>query len=310
MWELLRTGAVRVFDLRTEGERSRYGWPPGAEPVFPPAHALFPDRDAVYLCQHAVRSKLPAARGAREVAGGFVAWRRAGLPVERRGDAPPPGRADPGWPVAAGRAHTAGSVPGAAAPGTGGLTPARMFDLGMALVDRLVAAPQRRWVAARVSGRLLEVGAGTGRNTGRRPAGDQAVGVDLNLGRLHYARARGAGFAPVVADMTRLPFADGCFDTLVSTFTFCEVADPAAALGEFRRVLRPGGRLLMLEHVAARSWPLRTVQVLLESATVPLLGEHLARSPLAALAGSGFTVGEHREWLGGVIQCLDARRRG
>jgi rhodanese-related sulfurtransferase len=83
VWELLQRGEVRVLDLRTRAERRRYGAPPGAIPASFMRHALHPAGEgAVYLCQHAVRSKATLRKGAAEVAGGFVAWRRAGLPVE------------------------------------------------------------------------------------------------------------------------------------------------------------------------------------------------------------------------------------
>jgi rhodanese-related sulfurtransferase len=72
-----------LFDLRTEVERRRYGAPPGAIPVSLARHLLKPEGErSIYLCQHAVRSKATLRNGAAEVAGGFVAWRRAGLPVE------------------------------------------------------------------------------------------------------------------------------------------------------------------------------------------------------------------------------------
>lgn len=196
----------------------------------------------------------------------------------------------------------------AAVPG-----PARRFDLAMALCDRLVVAGDRRRVAERVSGRVLELGAGTGRTMAFLPGGSRVIGVDLDLGRLRYARARWGArvkLVPVGADMTRLPFADGSFDTVVSVFTFCEVASPPAMLSEARRVLRPGGRLVMLEHVAGRWRLLRAVQRLLDAVTVPAFGEHFTRVPLEALAGSGFTVTGHRERIGGVVQFIDARRDG
>jgi rhodanese-related sulfurtransferase len=82
VWALLAEGRVRVLDLRTGLERRRYGAPPGSRRVSLLRHAIRPDPEAIYLCQHAVRSKAPVRRGAREVAGGFVAWLRAGLPVE------------------------------------------------------------------------------------------------------------------------------------------------------------------------------------------------------------------------------------
>jgi rhodanese-related sulfurtransferase len=83
VWEAMQRGDARLLDLRTALERSRYGAPPGAVPVSLARHVLRPEGEgAVYLCQHAVRSKATLRNGAAEVAGGFVAWRRAGLPIE------------------------------------------------------------------------------------------------------------------------------------------------------------------------------------------------------------------------------------
>jgi rhodanese-related sulfurtransferase len=83
VWALLQRGDVRVLDLRTELERRRYGAPPGAIPVSLLRHVLEPEGEgSIYLCQHAIRSKATLHNGAAEVAGGFAAWRRAGLPVE------------------------------------------------------------------------------------------------------------------------------------------------------------------------------------------------------------------------------------
>jgi rhodanese-related sulfurtransferase len=84
VWQALERGEARLLDLRTELERRRYGAPPGAIPVSLAKHTLKPEGErAIYLCQHAVRSKLTLRNGAAEVAGGFVAWERAGLPVEK-----------------------------------------------------------------------------------------------------------------------------------------------------------------------------------------------------------------------------------
>ena len=74
---------ARILDLRTRAERRLRGFPPGSEPVSFVRHAIRPQgRGAIYLCEHAVRSKLTLRRGALEVAGGFAAWRRQGLPVD------------------------------------------------------------------------------------------------------------------------------------------------------------------------------------------------------------------------------------
>ena len=80
---LLQGGDARLLDLRTAIERRRYGAPPGAIPVSLARHVVKPEGEgAIYLCQRAVRSKATLRNGAAEVAGGFVAWRRAGLPIE------------------------------------------------------------------------------------------------------------------------------------------------------------------------------------------------------------------------------------
>jgi rhodanese-related sulfurtransferase len=84
VWARLEREEARLLDLRTEVERLRYGAPPGAIPVSLTRHVVRPEGEgAIYLCQHAVRSKATLRNGAAEVAGGFAAWRRAGLPIEK-----------------------------------------------------------------------------------------------------------------------------------------------------------------------------------------------------------------------------------
>lgn len=81
-WAETQRSGRPILDLRTRTERHRYGWPPGSKKASLLRHALLPQPDAIYLCQHAVRSKLPAARGGREIAGGFVAWKADNQPIE------------------------------------------------------------------------------------------------------------------------------------------------------------------------------------------------------------------------------------
>jgi rhodanese-related sulfurtransferase len=84
VWALIQRDKARLLDLRTQMERRRYGCPPGAVPVSLTRHVLDPEgRGTIYLCQHAVRSKATLRNGAAEVAGGFVAWQRAGLPIAK-----------------------------------------------------------------------------------------------------------------------------------------------------------------------------------------------------------------------------------
>ena len=83
-WSAVQLGFAQILDLRTEIERRRYGAPPGAKQVSLAKHIASPEGPgAIYLCQHAIRSKVTLRRGAAEVAGGFAAWKEAGLPVEQ-----------------------------------------------------------------------------------------------------------------------------------------------------------------------------------------------------------------------------------
>ena len=82
-WGAVQLGFAEILDLRTGIERRRYGAPPGARPVSLARHIARPEGPAaIYLCQHAVRSKATLRHGAAQVAGGFDAWKKAGLPVE------------------------------------------------------------------------------------------------------------------------------------------------------------------------------------------------------------------------------------
>ena len=102
---------------------------------------------------------------------------------------------------------------------------------------------------------MLEIGAGTGVNFAFIQAGVRWTGVDPNPRSLRYirdaARRSGHEFDFRQASAESLPFPDASFDSVASTLALCSVQDPVRALDEIRRVLRPGGQLLFMEHVAA-----------------------------------------------------------
>ncbi len=112
----------------------------------------------------------------------------------------------------------------------------------------------RRRLLAAAEGRVLEVGAGTGFNVPHYPSAveslvltDELAGMVRRAGRRALASRREV--TTVRAPVERLPFEDGSFDTVVASLLLCSVDDQDRALGEIRRVLRPGGRYLFLEHV-------------------------------------------------------------
>ena len=128
------------------------------------------------------------------------------------------------------------------------------YDRQVAKVERAGLGELRRKSLADASGRVLEVGSGTGANLPYYGPGVESLTVTepepAMLRRLEQRVREQAPKAKVVrAPAEQLPFEDDTFDVAVSTLVLCGVDDQARALGELRRVLRPGGRLIFIEHV-------------------------------------------------------------
>jgi len=125
------------------------------------------------------------------------------------------------------------------------------------LIDLLMSNPamhaERALLLRNAHGKTLEVGFGTGLNMPHYPAGTQTLAaIDANPGMSPLARRRiresGIRVEHRVLNVERLPMEDASFDTVVSTWTLCSIADVERALAEVRRVLKPGGRFLFIEH--------------------------------------------------------------
>jgi ubiquinone/menaquinone biosynthesis C-methylase UbiE len=174
---------------------------------------------------------------------------------------------------------------------------ARTFPVMSRAMEAGGMAGRRGGLQAGLTGRVIEVGAGTGASFGHYPAGVTeviAVEPEPRLRRLAAQAARSAPVPVTVADglASALPAAGASCDAAVACFVLCTVPDQTAALREFRRVLRPGGRLCFLEHVRADTARLARVQDLLDATMWPVLfgGCHLGRDPAAAVERAGFRI--------------------
>jgi len=186
------------------------------------------------------------------------------------------------------------------------------YDKQMQFFERLLSPDSRAWVCRQATGNTLEVAIGTGLNLPFYPAEVQLTGIDFSPAMLELARQRADQLgSPVTlreADALDLPFPDECFDTVVATYALCAVPDEGRVVKEMSRVLRPGGLLLLADHVAGGAWPTRAVQRLLEVVTVPLEGEHFLRRPLRQVQAEALVIEQRERFKLGLIERLAARK--
>jgi ubiquinone/menaquinone biosynthesis C-methylase UbiE len=167
--------------------------------------------------------------------------------------------------------------------------------------NRMFRKPRDRTLAP-ARGRILEIGFGTGMNLTHYPPTVkriEAIDPDLDLDRYSLPRIAAA---PIEVDFhhldaEHLPFEANRFDTVVSTFTLCSIPDVAHALREIRRVLKPGGQFLFLEHGRSPDPGVARWQDRLNSAWMPLAGGcHLNRPTRELVAEAGLELGPVRNY--------------
>ena len=182
------------------------------------------------------------------------------------------------------------------------------YDRWMRVFERAGLARLRAAALAEMpeGGLLLEVGAGTGGNFPYYPRGARAACAEpsremLLRAQLKPGRPAGAALFQSVAE--RLPFADATFDAAFATLVFCSVASPERAFAELRRVVRPGGRVALVEHVRPPN-PLGYAFDLLSLITVPLMEDHFNRRTAEEARRAGLEVLRVDRHLLGVVQLI------
>jgi ubiquinone/menaquinone biosynthesis C-methylase UbiE len=186
------------------------------------------------------------------------------------------------------------------------------YDRKMAFAERRFFADTRPWLCGQAVGDVLEVAIGTGLNLVHYPPDVRLTGVEWSAPMLAIAHRRADDLGRSIdlrqGDARRLALPDERFDTVLCTFALCGIPDEELALAEMARVMRPGGLLLLADHIGSSAWPVRALQAMVDTVTVPLYGEHYRRRPLRRVRAMGFTVERHERFGLGVIERLAARK--
>ncbi len=190
---------------------------------------------------------------------------------------------------------------------------APFYDLLEAPMEGLFLRPWRERLWAKVSGHhILEVGVGTGKNFAFYPKDARVTAIDfspLMLKQAALARARKA--TPVelaLMDVQALDYADNSFDTIVSSCVFCSVPLPNKGLKELFRVCKPGGQVLLLEHVISAKPKLAAIMNFLDPLVVRLVGAHINRDTVKNVKACSFSSVRLDKESGDIFKLIEATK--
>jgi len=187
------------------------------------------------------------------------------------------------------------------------------YDRSLRFWERILSIPEaRRWIGGQANGEVLEIGVGTGLNLPFYSPDVQLTGADLSPAMLALARQRAAELGREIdlreGDAQALQFPADSFDTVVFGLSLCSIPDDRGAVAEGVRVLKPGGRMLLLEHVRSPSPIVRAGQRLVEPLSVRFQADHLTREPLEHVRAQGMEIEELRRWAWGIMERVSARK--
>jgi ubiquinone/menaquinone biosynthesis C-methylase UbiE len=185
------------------------------------------------------------------------------------------------------------------------------YDFLEAPMERIRFASWRPRILNRIRGdRILEVGVGTGNNLPYYPKGLRVDAIDISPRMLERAQKRASGLKISVMfqemDAQELAFPDHVFDTIFATFVFCSVPDPINGLRELRRVCKPGGELLLMEHMRPGNPVLGFIFDRLNPVVVRMMGANINRRTLDNIRRAGWQIQSEERLLSDIVRLIEA----
>jgi ubiquinone/menaquinone biosynthesis C-methylase UbiE len=160
---------------------------------------------------------------------------------------------------------------------------------------------------------ILEVGVGTGKNFPYYPANAEIIALDFSEKMLKRAKDRASKQELKVRlqqmDVQHLEFEDNSFDTVVASFVFCSVPDPVRGLTEIERVCKPGGKVVLLEHVLSANRIMGLLMNLANPLVVRMMGVNINRRTVDNVVISGLLVEKVTDLVAGIFKLIESRKK-
>ncbi len=190
---------------------------------------------------------------------------------------------------------------------------AAVYDLCEAITETFGYRKWRKLLWDKAEGiHILEVGVGTGKNFSYYPPDVVITAIDFSDRMLKRAKDRASAQKMQTRlrqmDVQNLDFADNTFDTVVASLVFCSVPDPVRGLREVKRVCKPGGKIVLLEHVLSANTILGWLMNLVNPLAVRMRGANINRRTVENVLRSGLRIEQVTDLFAGIFKLIEARK--